>query len=102
MAYVEARSAELGHGGFHHHIVAEARRNEKPRADIDQGEAGEFLSLGQLVLRYSKRLLEQDAGGVVEDCEIAREEHDAHRIAVAPLNPDLARMDQHESVPVVR
>src|SRR5262249_21725187 len=93
--HVEARAAEFGHAGFDHDLVAEPRRDQEPRADIDQRKSGEFLALRQLELVQAERALEQHAGGIVEHGEIARKEHDAHGIAVAPLDADGAGIDQH-------
>src|SRR5439155_5268645 len=99
MLHVEARAAELGYAGFDHDVVAEPRRDQEPRADVDQREAGEFLALRQLELAHAERALEQHRGRIVENREIAREEHDSGRIAVAPLNANGAGVDQHGPCP---
>ncbi len=62
----------------------------------------------ELVLAHAQRLREQPRGAAVEHREIAREEHDAGRIAVAPLDAGVAGVDhhphgllQHASAPVL-
>src|ERR1051326_8132658 len=96
--HVEARAAKFGHAGFDHEVVAEARRDEKSRADVDQRKSGEPLAVDQRELGDAERALEQRAGRIVEDREIAWEEHDSHRIAVAPLDADVAGIDQHRPI----
>ena len=87
---VEARPAEFRDLGLDHHVVAELGRLEEARPGVDHRVALEFVVLGELILAHAQRLREQRGGAAVEHREIARKEHDAGRVAVAPFDPCVA------------
>ena len=55
MAHVEARAAEVRHGGLDDHVVAEAGGKQKTRADVDQRKARERIGLQDLALVHAER-----------------------------------------------
>src|SRR5947209_3269196 len=52
MPHIEARTAELGHGGLDHHVVAELVRQEEARARVDHRIAYRREMGGELVLGH--------------------------------------------------
>ena len=81
--------------GLDHHVVAELGRLEEPRPGVHHRIALELVVPRELVLAHAQRLGEQRGGAAIEHREIAREEHDPGRVAVAPFDPGVARVGQH-------
>src|SRR5438477_3954125 len=84
--HIETRTAEFGDARFDHHVVAVARRDQKPRARVDQRKAADPIDFAHAELAHADHLLEQMPGAIVENGEITREIHDAHRVAIAPFD----------------
>jgi len=75
------------HRGLDRHVVAEAAWNEKARAGVDHRVAGANLYVSNIwYFEEPGRGGKHRGGRAVEHLEIARIEHDAGRIAFAPLD----------------
>ena len=98
--HVEAGAAELRDLRFDHHVVAELRRFQKPRPRVHHRIAFELVVAGELILAHAQRLREQRGGAAVEHREIARKEHDARRVAIAPLDAGLSSVGQQIRPPL--
>ena len=99
MLQVEARPAEFDDLGFKYDIVAELGGLEKTRPRVHHRIAFELVVPRELVLAHAERLREQRGGAAIEHREVAREEHDPRRVAVAPFDARVSRVDHHRFVP---
>ena len=92
---MEARAAHLGDARLDHHVVAIARRDQESRPRRDHRKAGEVVGRQQRLLVEPERRLDHELGRVIEHREIAWVKHDPGRVAVAPLDADLAAVGDH-------
>src|SRR6266404_7732316 len=90
--HVEARAAEFHDLGLDHHVVAKLGWLQETRLGVHHRVALELVVARELILAHAERLRKQRGGAAVEHREVAWEEHDTRRVAVAPFDPCVARV----------
>src|SRR5262249_28501238 len=91
MLDVEAGTPELDRA-FDCHVIPKASWFEESRARAHERKAVEVEMLEHVEFGHAKRMLEQKCRRCIEDVEVARVKDNAGGVAVAPLDPDLARI----------
>jgi hypothetical protein len=94
MSDAKAGATPFADVGLNYDPVREFRRHEELRIHIDDRDADDVVGLDQLGLGQAGGL-EQVRSAGVEKSEIARKEHDACWIAVAPLDAHLAPIHEY-------
>ena len=94
MLDIKARTPELAHVGGELDTIAEARWREKPRAGIDQWQAGNAECGREIRRLHAERSFEQRPCSPVEELEEMTVEDDAGGVAMAPLNGKAPAADE--------
>src|SRR5262245_37665014 len=97
MLDVEARAAERAHPGCYLDRVAESDGLDEIGARVDQGNADDAESAGEVLRLHAERRLEHVPGVGVEDLEEAAVENDAGRIALAPFDGQLPAVGERHA-----
>src|SRR3978361_1797091 len=95
---LEAGPLEALDPALDHDPVSMGRGDMKLRSCIHHWNADQTIFPDDVLLGKA-RGLEQDGGRVIEHLEVARVIDDVGGIAVAPLNLDIAAVDEHASCP---
>src|ERR1700722_3251719 len=95
---LDAGAAAGGDGGLDGNLVTVAGRYAENRAGLDDRMTEEIIGLEIVELGHADGALHQISGRGVEHGEIARIEHDAGGVAVAPFDAEGADIAEHSAV----
>src|SRR5580698_10785258 len=94
---LQARLAARDERCLDRDFVAEPGRLAKTRPGLDHRVSREVVSFQIVDFVHAERTLDQNRRRGIENLEIARIEDDAGGIAIAPFNPDVADVAEHQS-----
>src|ERR1700678_2193385 len=94
---LQARLAARDERCLDRDFVAEPRRLAKTRPGLDHRMSRKTVNFQIVDLVHAERSLDQNRRRCIENLEIARIEDDAGGIAIAPFNPDVADVAEHQS-----